>query len=204
MGWSDCLLCIDVKAENEEKILHTARTMIASYGDSVSVREIAIKSGLSHPALRKRWKTRGDLFAAVHESINADLKEALGKEPVNETLPVFLIKALFALKTVQDAAGYYSYRFMPTFPEVAENNPLLERLVSACERYLKDNPNLQDKYGPLFSEADVLAAAIFSLLIAFSPARLTRVCQAVDMSAGVEEQLPIMFLNSLTAFLSAK
>ena len=192
-----------MKVENEQKVLFTARKMIAAYGDSVSVREIALKSDITHPALRKKWKTRSELFLAVRASINDDLKKALGEEPENETLPVFLVKALFALKTVEDAAGYYSYRFMPSFPEDSVSsgtNPLLERLLSNCTRYLEQNPDLKFKYGPLFSDPKVLSVGLFSMLIAFSPARLSRICDSVEMPEGTQEQLPIMLLNSLAGF----
>lgn len=192
-----------MKAENQEKVLLTARKMIAEYGDSVSVREIAVKSGITHPALRKRWKTRAELFGAVRDSINSELSDALGSAPENESLSVFLIKALFALKKVEDAAGYYSYRFMPSFPtESPHQNPILERLLANCTRFVSDNPDLKSKYGPLFSDPKVLSVSLFSMLIAFSPARLSRICESVDMPDGTQEQLPIMFLNSLTAFFN--
>ena len=194
-----------MKAENQEKVLLTARKMIAEYGDSVSVREIALKSGITHPALRKRWKSRAELFGAVRDSINADLADALGPAPENESLPVFLIKALFALKKVEDAAGYYSYRFMPSFPaETTDQNPILERLLANSIQFVSDNPDLKSKYGPLFSDPKVLSVSLFSMLIAFSPARLSRICESVEMPDGTQEQLPIMFLNSLTAFFNTQ
>ena len=194
-----------MKLENERKILKTARILIASRGDSVSVREIATSSGLSHAGLRKKWRTRHELLAAVHQSINKDLSDALGPEPENEALPVFLVKALFALKSVQDAAGYYSYQMMPSFPNFGqESNPLMDRLTASCKRYLESHPGLASKYGPMFSDPTVLSAALFSLLLAFSPARLSRVCEAFGTAPGVEEQFPILFLNSLTAFLSVQ
>lgn len=189
-----------MKEGNVQLVLKSARALIAERGDAVSVREIAAVSGLSHPAVRKKWRNREALMEAVRVSINEDVLAALGTEPKNETLSVFLVKALFALQQVQDAPDYYSFATQGNGLCVSCNNPLLDRLIRVCTRHIEAKGG--QGTNPLHTEPTAMAAAIFSLLLAFSPSRVKRVCEAAGTPPGVQEQLPILALTEALSFLN--
>lgn len=190
-----------MKEANVQIVLNSARALIAQRGEAVSVREIAATSGLSHPAVRKKWRNREALLKAVHVSINGDVLAALGPEPKNETLSVFLVKASFALQQVDDAPDYYSFATLGTGLHTTCANPLLDRLIRVCTRHI-ENKDKPTGTNPLHTEPTAMAAAIFSLLIAFSPSRVKQVCEAAGTPPGIQEQLPILALTEALSFLS--
>ena len=194
-----------MKKENEKRILSAARSILSQKGNAASVREIANTSGLSHPALRKKWPTRESLFTAVNQDINRDVEEALGTPPEGETLSHLLVKSMFALQKVPDAALYYTQTSLPDFPMPQEVSPILTRLVSVCDTYLKERPYMASKYGvPLiFDSPKIMAATIFNLLISFRPDSMSRVCRSLGTDEGVSTQLPLVFLSALAQLVSA-